>query len=629
MNFNFTGDINEISKGLKILSARLGFSLSDNGATVFVTKRKGNLEVISDGKSAEIRYDKKIHFFRALGILKEHWGSEFNVSEEPKFDKNGLMVDASRNAVMKPESLKEFMQVMATMGLNFLMMYTEDTYEVPEYPYFGYMRGRYTEAELRECDEYADIFGIETIPCIQTLAHLSKALKWKYGLNIHDTTDSVMIGEEDTYIFVKNLLKAATKPYRSNRVHIGMDEAWSLGLGKYLQKNGYKTAGELIKEHFARVKAICDELGIEAVMWSDMFFRACSENNEYYNVNVKFTDEIRQTVTDDLGLVYWDYYSTEESIYDLMIQRHKELGGRVIFGGGIWVWGKMNVNYKNTFDVTIPGLRACIKNNVREVFATMWGDNGNQTNAFEAMLGMQLYAEMGYGHEPEDEYLAKRFKACTGESAEAFWALSSLDNLGQEDYVNANPSEYLLWQDILIGLLDWHVDGVNISEMYKERKEKLKKHMENSNMCRGIFEYAYKLAAVLEIKADLGVRLKKAYDSGNLSELKLICEKMLPELEKRVTEFKDAFTRLWFSNYKPFGFEVIDMRFGALLTRIGTAQLRIKQYLEGKVAQIEELEPERLPYDIYDGQFDKGLNLRTMAYDKYISAGYCSHGNHD
>ena len=35
------------------------------------------------------------------------------------------------------------------------MLYTEDTYEVDNEPYFGYMRGRYSADELRELDDYA------------------------------------------------------------------------------------------------------------------------------------------------------------------------------------------------------------------------------------------------------------------------------------------------------------------------------------------------------------------------------------------------------------------------------------------------------------------------------------------
>lgn len=629
MIYSFKGDTEGLNEGIEILSSKLGFTVSDGGLEVKLTKRAGNLEIISDGNAAEIRYEAKIHFFRALGILVEHQNEKTNIVEDVKFKKNGVMIDSSRNGVLKPSSIKKLMENMALMGLNFIMMYTEDTYEVPEYEYFGYMRGRFTYEEMRECDAYAEIFGIEMIPCIQTLAHLSKALKWDHNLKIRDTEDSLYVGEKDTYTFVKNLLKAATKPFRSKRVHIGMDEAWSLGLGKYLKENGYKPTADIILEHFKTVVDICNELGIEPIMWSDMFFRAGSPTNEYYDTSASFSEDIIKNVPKNVGLIYWDYYHTDKELYSGMIKKHRELSDYTIFGGGIWVWGNMVVNYKKTLDVSIPALKACIENNVSEVFACMWGDNSNQTNDFEALYGMQLYAEMGYGHEPTDEHLAKRFKACTGESADAFLSLSSLDYFGQPDYENANPSEYLLWQDILIGLLDSHVDRDDLADIYSKCKAKMKKNAETSKNYKDIFEYAYSLSNVLEIKADLGVRIKRAYDSGNKSELGKICNETLPELKNRVNEFKNVFRKLWFSYYKVFGYEVIDMRFGALLQRIETAELRISQYLSGEISEIEELVPKRLPYKLADGQYGEGLNLRTLSHNLYVSAGYCSHGFFD
>ena len=65
-------------------------------------------------------------------------------------DKNffGVMLDCSRNAVMKPEQVKKFATVLKSFGYNMFQLYTEDTYEVENEPYFGYMRGRYTAEEL-------------------------------------------------------------------------------------------------------------------------------------------------------------------------------------------------------------------------------------------------------------------------------------------------------------------------------------------------------------------------------------------------------------------------------------------------------------------------------------------------
>ena len=85
----------------------------------------------------------------------------------------GVMIDMSRNAVMSMEGLQRFLPLLKKMGYNTVMLYTEDTYEVKDEPFFGYMRGRYSAKELCELDQYAASLGIELIPCIQTLAHLS------------------------------------------------------------------------------------------------------------------------------------------------------------------------------------------------------------------------------------------------------------------------------------------------------------------------------------------------------------------------------------------------------------------------------------------------------------------------
>ena len=42
----------------------------------------------------------------------------------------GVMLDMSRNAVMKPQQVKAFASLIRKMGYNMLQLYTEDTYEV-------------------------------------------------------------------------------------------------------------------------------------------------------------------------------------------------------------------------------------------------------------------------------------------------------------------------------------------------------------------------------------------------------------------------------------------------------------------------------------------------------------------
>ena len=40
----------------------------------------------------------------------------------------GVMLDMSRNAVMRPDELKKYMKTLADLGYNMVQLYTEDTY---------------------------------------------------------------------------------------------------------------------------------------------------------------------------------------------------------------------------------------------------------------------------------------------------------------------------------------------------------------------------------------------------------------------------------------------------------------------------------------------------------------------
>ena len=111
----------------------------------------------------------------------------------------GVMLDCSRNAVLKVDAVKQYAAMLKKMGYNTLMLYTEDTYEVDNQPFFGHLRGRYSKAELKEMDAYCCQLGIELIPCIQTLAHLGNMFKWESVYHeVNDSDNILLIGEEKT-----------------------------------------------------------------------------------------------------------------------------------------------------------------------------------------------------------------------------------------------------------------------------------------------------------------------------------------------------------------------------------------------------------------------------------------------
>lgn len=104
------------------------------------------------------------------------------------------------------------------------------------------------------------------------------------------------------------------------------------------------------------------------------------------------------------------------------------------------------------------------------------------------------------------------------------------------------------------------------------------------------------MLGVLEIKAELGIHLKAAYDSDDRKFLRKTAEEILPDLICRSKCFRDCMETQWMTENKPFGFEIQDIRIGGLIQRLKTAKRRVEQYLNGELCCIDELENARLPY---------------------------------
>lgn len=620
MIFNFTGDTERFSQGISYIKKVLGFETDKNGITVNL-KKDDYLEVKSTENGYEISYSIPSEVFRGCAILTDKIKNkelEINIREQKKFETCGIMIDCSRNAVPKLETVRDILCKMACMGLNMAMLYTEDTYKVDGYPYFGYMRGAYTKDELKQMDCYAQTFGIELVPCIQTLAHLETTLRWEYGHKIRDNGDVLLIDEPDTYKFIEAMIKTVSECFSSKKIHIGMDEAHGVGLGNYFLKNGYKNRFDILSSHLEKVISILNKYDRKPMMWSDMFFRLGSKNNEYYDTEAQIPKDIGEKIPENLSMVFWDYYHDDEALYDKMINLHKQMGREVIFAGGIWTFRGMGAAYHKTMSASEAALKMCRKNGVKHVFATVWGDDGGEVPIQTAFLGMQLWAEYQYYDAVSNTHLEKMFKTCTGYDMEAFLCFDC-DNFDRSrcntDVVTV--SKNLLYQDILCGLFDKNFSCVDIKDHFIKLLKKTE-NLKSQGDIDYIFTWYKQLLNVLSQKSDIGITLQKAYENKDKDSLYRHIS-MLNTLKDDIYELKQLYITMWDKNNKAFGFDIIDMRFGGIIFRIDTAIQRIKDYLDGKTKAIEELEEEKL---MYNGESitDQVCLLECPAYHSIHSA---------
>lgn len=605
MNIKLTGDCAELKEGLKILKDE--YRCSKDIEINCVKTTEFILKVSYDGNKAEITFSEKAHFFRGVGLLFENisYGKDsFTVTEHPRFTMCGSMYDiAQSNAVINTDNVKNLLRKSAVMGLNMFMLYCEDNYEVKEYPYFGYMRGRYTGKEMKMLDDYAYALGIELIPCIQTLAHLKDALRWNAYNDMKMDADTLLVGEEKVYEFIDALIKSASENVRTKRIHIGMDEAFALGEGKYLAKNGYRNRFDIMLEHLGRVREIVNKYGLKPMIWSDMFFSSAIGNSEYYSKDCVIPPKVLEAYPKDVTLVYWDYYRDDKEFYREYIAKHRAFGTEPVFAGGVHTWYSIAPWEQRSIDYTDAALQVCAEEGIKEVFCTIWGDDNTEAHIYTTLQGLQLFAEINFNGPYNEQEFAKRFKYCTDINLDDFKDLAEIECLpGHSNGLNPGNvySKAFMWLDVLLGFDDKFFDngeGEKIEAHYRSCADRISSAKTRNGEFNNMYEYYELVCRALEYKASIGNRLIGAYKQGK-SALKQELPR-LEELKKRMTELKDYHRKDWYMINKPFGWEVMEQRYATVIMRTDTAIFRINEYLNGTVDKLEELEAERLAPDLF------------------------------
>lgn len=576
-----------------------------------------------------VRYHRAIDAFRALGQVltaaraaeimpSESEGDDralrtpsFAIVEKAQFETLAVMIDCSRNGVLGVKNVYAMLRNMALMGYNMLQLYTEDTYKVPNEPFFGYLRGGYTQDELRAIDDYAFNMGIEVVACIQTLGHLGQVLQWPRYSTLRDTTEVILSKLPETYIFLEKLISTVSTPLRSKRIHIGMDEAYGVGEGRFRSIFGSQEGTAIFVEHLARVHEICTKFGLRPMIWSDMLFCLAAKNNAlyaYYDQSNNPTDAINKVdgIPPDIDLVFWDYYHTAPEIYARKIQQHRELGcDNPWMAGGAWTWSRLWCYLPFSFESNRASLTAAKSpaGHVNSFMLTIWGDEGNECDFFSALPVLLYVSHQAYTDKLEIDaaFMENTFSAICGGTLGDWMFASRIEEIPQDGdmmdvrtQMPSNMSKWLLWEDPILSFMSPQYASLDLETHYTEIADRLLEcALSPSNNGRPavpgysnsaryplnrLLRLPGLLARVLSLKCHLRDKLVAPYRAGDRSALLQVVETRLRPLIEAERELWLYHRSRWHRIYKPFGWETLELRYGGLTARLQTMYDRLVSY---------------------------------------------------
>ncbi|WP_262316199.1 beta-N-acetylhexosaminidase [Lacticaseibacillus parakribbianus] len=586
----------------------------DLAATVKVAKQATpGLTVERDGADGMITYDSPSDLMRAVTLWLGHARGQgaFTLTEQAHYQTVGVMIDVARNAVPKVQTLKDTFVRLASLGYTEVWLYMEDCFEIPEEPYFGHQRGRYSQADLHELALAADAVGLTLVPAIQTLAHLRNLFKWRAFDDVMDAPDCLYVQKPETTVFLRNLLRAASAPFLTKKIHIGMDEAYNLGRGQLLRDRGLIPQEDLMVAHLKTVVGLCDELGLHPAMWSDMWFKMASQQHRLYDPDTEFSKELVASIP-PVAQVYWDYYHDQEAPYDRMFELHAKLHQRVIFASGIWTWNGLAPTMK-TMQVTLrAGMAAAAKAGIQDVVTTMWGDDGSEVPLRAAWLGLQTFAEYQYHDVVSDAWAASQFALMQSRDEAAYMLLDKFENQLAEgaNMTIDDPGKILLYEDLLLQRYRQNLAGFDYASYYAQLATALAAATVTPADAP-MFTYYAHLAHLLSVKATALGELQTLLERGTAA---------LPRVTAALNDLKAAlvvtvaeFRQLWHAERRGQGFEIMDLRLNGLIGRVDTTLWRLAAWGRGEDA-LEELQAPVLEMDKYtSGPTGRGRYIQIIS----------------
>ena len=512
---------------------------------------------------------------RALG----NWISQAGACESTKFTDRGIMLDCSRGAVPLQDTLFAVIRLLALLGYNQLLLYTEDTYSC-DTPLFGYLRGRFSKEEIVAIDQYCLLFNIELIPCIQLLGHLGNLLQYPQYDSVKDVDNVLLVGVPETYALINKMLDF-WECVTSKRIHIGLDEAYGIGTGKYKQLFKEQPAQALFQSHLAQVIQMCHSRNKRPMLWSDMLF-AASNLSDYYSSNSSTV----HSVDPNVDYVYWDYFHSDPQHFNNRFLEHFKLGisNNLVAAPGCWTWNRFWTAIPFAFQTITACVAACNSSNVHKIILTLWGDDLNEydlTSSFPVLIHL---SDLLFNNESTIS-TANKFKHLCGGSLNDFLLGSQIDNPLQLPYksnfhVPGNLSKFILWNDPVLATNTSQITTAelhNISNLSSLLGTAIQNHSEFPLNKRLLMPWL--LTNIITIKVQLKDQLLAAYKSKNIDKIEQAIQVYLKPLMDLVERLWRTHRYLYLMQYKIFGWEVIELRYGGLMLRLKSLHERILSYV--------------------------------------------------
>lgn len=205
------------------------------------------------------------------------------IEDSPSFATRGFMLDISRDKVPTMDSLRETIDLLASLKFNHLQLYTEHTFAYAGHEPVWRDASPITPDEARELDGYCRERGIDLAANQNCFGHLRNWLQiepysrlaethgeWKFLQWDRRGPFSLCPIDPGSIALIRDLLGQLLPCFTSSLVNINCDETFDVGQGRSKAEVERRGAASVYFEFVHKVCAEVQRLGKRPMMWADI-----------------------------------------------------------------------------------------------------------------------------------------------------------------------------------------------------------------------------------------------------------------------------------------------------------------------------------------------------------------------
>lgn len=318
-----------------------------------------------------------------------------HIADFPDFPARGVMLDISRDRVPTIDTLFELVDLLASLKINQLQLYTEHTFAYHNHPLVWENASPMTGEEILILDAYCRDRFVELVPNQNSFGHMHRWLNLSKYLPLAEVEQGFMtpwgkmmgpfsLSPETpgSLQLISELYDELLPHFSSNMFNVGCDETFDLGQGKSKLSCEKRGSGRVYLDFLLKIHREVSQHGKVMQFWGDIILEH---------------PELIPEIPNNCIALDWGYEADHP--FEKQAQAFAESGISFYVCPGTSSWNSIAGRTRNAIENLRNAALQGLKYGATGYLITDWGDNGHWQQFPVAYLGYLAGAGFSWSFE--------------------------------------------------------------------------------------------------------------------------------------------------------------------------------------------------------------------------------------